>query len=383
MLQTEIKTVKKLRFLKNFAGLTLILVGFFSLSPTALGVGFCDSAVTVNINTVTTLRTLAPGARDYYRINAPSAGLLSLFTLGALDTVGQLYDKDCLAINGAFDDNNFESGYNNFNFLLSWPVVKAPYYLEVRGKYNTTQGNYKLQVDGDFASDDRGVSCSSATVVRSFVESGVLAPYGDRDFFQVKVAGGTGHLIVQTEGALDTVGQLYDRDCLAINGAFNDNNFNNGYNNFNFKIDKFLSPGIYFVEVRGKTAFDTKGNYNLRVIGDVSFPFGTCAGKAATLSGTNGNDVIKGTPGNDVIQAFGGTDVIFGLAGNDTICGGDGDDVVQGSDGLDLLFGEAGNDVLQGGDKNDALNGGTGTDLCDGGAQTDTATACEVTSLVP
>jgi hypothetical protein len=198
MLQTEIKTVKNLRFLKNFAGLTLILVGFFSLSPTALAVGICDSAVTVNINTVTTLRTLAPGARHYYRLNAPSAGLLSLFTLGTLNTVGQLYDKDCLAINGASDDNSGP----DFNFLVSRPVAQATYYLEVRGNTNTTQGNYKLQVDGDFASDDRGVSCSSATVVRNFVESGVLAPYGDRDFFQVKVAGGTGHLIVQTEGGL-------------------------------------------------------------------------------------------------------------------------------------------------------------------------------------
>lgn len=365
-----VNTLKK----HKCSSMLLALAGFFGLPSAVLAAGQCDYAVPVEINTTTGLLTLDAGAHDFYKIQAPSTGLLTLFTLGGLNTFGQLYDKDCMPINGAYDYD----GGPDYNFLISWNVAKGPYYLEVRGANSSTQGAYKLQVDGDFASDDHGVSCSSATVVRDSVEAGALKPYGDRDYFQVRVSGGSGHLIVQTEGGLNTFGQLYDQDCLLINGAYD----YDGGPDYNFKIDKFLSPGVYFVEVRGQSKSEN-GNYNLSVSGDVVFPKGACAGKAVTLSGTNGDDVIRGTAGSDVIQTFGGNDVVFGLGGNDIICGGDGDDVLQGGDGNDKVFGDAGNDVLQGGNDADTVNGGIGTDLCDGGAQTDSAVACEVKNLVP
>lgn len=347
------------------------LAGF---APSAFAIEPCDSAQLIPVNTVSGVKNLTPGARQFYRVNAPSSGLLTLFALGATDTTGQLYDKDCLPINGAID---YYDG-PDANFLISWPVVQAPYFLEVFGNSSSTQGAYRIQTEGDFASDDHGVMCNSATVARSLTEPGALTPYGDRDFFQINVKGGTGTVTIFTEGATDTTGRLYDKNCLYINGSID---YYNGPDN-NFQITQTLSPGIYYVEVSGNNS-DTKGGYNLRLSGDVVFPAGTCAGKTATISGTTGNDVIRGTAGNDVIQAFEGNDVIYGLAGNDTLCGGLGDDVIQGSDGADNLIGETGNDVLQGGNQNDTLNGGPGSDICDGGDFADTATACEVTNLVP
>jgi hypothetical protein len=45
-----------------------------------------------------------------------------------------------------------------------------------------------------------------------------------------------------------------------------------------------------------------------------------------TISGTNGNDVLRGTPGRDVICGRNGDDAIVGLGGNDRIVGGRGND---------------------------------------------------------
>jgi Ca2+-binding RTX toxin-like protein len=85
-----------------------------------------------------------------------------------------------------------------------------------------------------------------------------------------------------------------------------------------------------------------------------------------TIVGTAGNDAdaatLYGTDGDDVIYGLGGHDVLVGKAGNDRL---------EGDDGDDRLFGEAGNDVLNGGNGVDKLYGGDGTDTLHGGAGMD------------
>ena len=75
---------------------------------------------------------------------------------------------------------------------------------------------------------------------------------------------------------------------------------------------------------------------------------GNCAGRIATLTGTDGADDLWGTPGRDVIDAGAGDDWIRGLAGDDLICAGDGNDFVFGGAGDDLVYGEGGNDLVEG-----------------------------------
>jgi uncharacterized delta-60 repeat protein len=75
----------------------------------------------------------------------------------------------------------------------------------------------------------------------------------------------------------------------------------------------------------------------------------TCAGKEATIVGTDGKDRLRGTKGADVITALGGKDVVKGLAGNDRLCGGDGKDRLMGGEGKDRIFGESGKDRIAGG----------------------------------
>ena len=147
-----------------------------------------------------------------------------------------------------------------------------------------------------------------------------------------------------------------------------------------------------------------------------------CLGRAATITGTSGNDTIVGTPGDDVIAGLGGNDTIDGGGGADIICGGDGsdtvtyashqgdvaadldgsagddgsgedgpagardtiagdvenligghgDDVLVGTSAANVLTGGPGDDTLRGREGNDTLNGGTGEDALSGGDGNDT-----------
>jgi len=89
-----------------------------------------------------------------------------------------------------------------------------------------------------------------------------------------------------------------------------------------------------------------------------------CAGRKATIVGTEGDDVIRGTPGPDVIAALGGNDTIIALGGDDIVCGGPGNDHLRGGGGNDDLRGRSGRDVLKGGSGRDRLGGGRGIDTC-------------------
>jgi Ca2+-binding RTX toxin-like protein len=124
----------------------------------------------------------------------------------------------------------------------------------------------------------------------------------------------------------------------------------------------------------------------------------TCAGLAATITGTNGPDTLAGTADPDVIVTGNGNDVVDGRGGADVVCAGDGQDLVAGGDGNDRLLGENGTDTLFGDEGDDALDGGNGPDRLDGGQGTDavaggngpdtcesgeTVSGCETVPAVP
>ncbi len=124
-----------------------------------------------------------------------------------------------------------------------------------------------------------------------------------------------------------------------------------------------------------------------------------CQGEAATIAGTEGNDVLRGTPGPDVIAGLGGNDTLVGFDGADVFCGGAGVDTVSyaghegrvtadlaggvGDDGspedgslgsrdsigkdVENLTGGFGDDTLVGSSGANRLNGGVGDDVLRGG----------------
>jgi Ca2+-binding RTX toxin-like protein len=103
----------------------------------------------------------------------------------------------------------------------------------------------------------------------------------------------------------------------------------------------------------------------------VAIPPRTCAGRTATIVGTEGANTLVGTPGADVIVALGGADVIRGRGGNDTVCGGTGNDQIKGGAGKDQIRGGSGNDQIRGGTGRDSIWGGSGNDLIRGGTGRD------------
>jgi Ca2+-binding RTX toxin-like protein len=105
-----------------------------------------------------------------------------------------------------------------------------------------------------------------------------------------------------------------------------------------------------------------------------------------TISGTNGNDVLRGTASRDVIcgrngdDAFvglGGDDRIVGGRGNDRIDGGPGADDLNGGRGADLVTGGGSDDHVEGGPSRDAIRGDSGSDIVQGGRGRDFCVATD------
>lgn len=96
-------------------------------------------------------------------------------------------------------------------------------------------------------------------------------------------------------------------------------------------------------------------------------PLVLCRGRAATIIGTSGPDVLRGTAGPDVIAGLGGRDTIDGGAGDDVICAGPGDDTIRGGGGSDIVVAAGGNDTVYGGAGSDLLFGLAGRDTLIGG----------------
>lgn len=132
----------------------------------------------------------------------------------------------------------------------------------------------------------------------------------------------------------------------------------------------FGTPTISRVEVNGN-----RGDDIIRVNENVDKP--------ATLTGGDGNDLIRAGNGISTISGLNGSDFIVGGSAGDVINGGNNDDFLFGLAGADRIFGNNGNDVIGGGDDNDPLlrggnnndriSGGHGADRIIGDSGTDTA----------
>ena len=105
--------------------------------------------------------------------------------------------------------------------------------------------------------DDHGNSIASATRINAnSTTSGRLERGGDNDFFRVALTR-SGTLELSTSGSTDTYGYLLNSSGSVI--ARNDD----GGAGTNFKIQKVLSAGTYYVQVRGYSR-STTGSYSLR-----------------------------------------------------------------------------------------------------------------------
>ena len=166
----------------------------------------------------------------------------------------------------AADDDDGEG----LNFRIERSVSAGTYLVQLSGYRGEERGSYTLHVRftpsssgggetprGDDHGDTRGDATGIALDTNSSVEvttNGELTR-GDTDYFRITLDR-PGTLLLHTSGGTDTVGRLEDSG-----GRELTSNDDGGSGN-NFRIERSLSAGTYYVRVRGFGG-STAGSYTL------------------------------------------------------------------------------------------------------------------------
>lgn len=194
---------------------------------------------------------------DYFRVALPEAGWLRVETTGHCDTQGELITEEGEVI---ADDN---TGGVYGNFLIEAELEAGVYFIKVRrarGSEGPSSNEYALRVSFNAASaaDDHGdgVTRASAVAMPSSTRGELQNP-SDTDYFRFEVAE-RGVVRVETTGRTDVVGVLTAEDG-TVELADDDSGAQT-----NFLIVAKLSPGVYFVAVRGFGA-GAIGTYSLEI----------------------------------------------------------------------------------------------------------------------
>ena len=215
---------------------------------------------------------------DYFRLEIPEPGELTVYTTGSLDTIGSMEDDA-----GVFANGDQEGEGNNFSIV--YYAKPETYYIRVRGYENAT-GDYTLHasfVPGaeppvvapqDIAAVPQygGTRATATPLPTGSSLSGSISPAGDIDYFRIQI-NNSGYLGVYTTGNTDTYGRLESSTGATL--ATNDD----GGTGSNFSIAHYVAPGTYYIRVTGFSA-RTTGRYTIRAW----YEFGHTRATAANLS---------------------------------------------------------------------------------------------------
>ena len=161
-----------------------------------------------------------------------------IYTLGDLDTVGELLDDTGETI----ESDDFGGVLPDPENFFIWHTLKAgTYYIKVAG-YGTETGDYVFRVRTFTDTTGR----SNATELKlGGSASGMIDPENDRDYFKLELSE-TADVILRGSGFPDTYGELLSSSGGLI--AFNDDGrLIPGFRNF--LIRQALSAGTYYLRV--------------------------------------------------------------------------------------------------------------------------------------
>ena len=177
---------------------------------------------------------------DVFRLDLQGRAEVEVRSSGQLDTRGTLHDSAGAVI--AEDD---DAG-TDMNFRIVTTLPGGVYYVAVASDADT--GTYKLTARIRRAGDDHGDTSGGSTFLPLGIRTtGRISPAGDTDAFRLEVphAGG---LRAGSAGPADTVGELRDSTGAVL--AVRDD----GGHGHNFRIERHVEPGIYYVRVTAATA---------------------------------------------------------------------------------------------------------------------------------
>ena len=175
---------------------------------------------------------------DYFSFSVSSTADYWIYTLGDLDTVGELLDSDGMSVES---DDYGAVLPNPDNFFLWQRLQSGTYYIKLTG-FGPTDEPYILRIR-EFT--DTTSRSNAATLNLDSSASGTIDPEEDEDYFKLELSAAT-EVAIRASGFPDTVGELQRSNGTVI--ASNDDGYLPGGRR-NFLIRESLQAGTYYVKV--------------------------------------------------------------------------------------------------------------------------------------
>ena len=188
---------------------------------------------------------------DYFSFSVSSTADYWIYTLGDLDTVGELLDSGGMSIK-----SNDRGGAlpNPDNFFLWQKLQSGTYYIKVTG-YGPTDEPYILRIR-EFP--DTTSRSNAATLNLNVSAIATIDPRDDEDYFKLELSETT-EVAIRTSGFPDTIGELQDSSGTVI-ASSDDGYLPGGIRDF--LIRESLQQGIYYVKVSSFDE-DSDGAYSV------------------------------------------------------------------------------------------------------------------------
>ncbi len=191
---------------------------------------------------------------DYFSFSVSRTADYWIYTLGNLDTVGELLDGDGTSI-----DTSDRGGAlpNPDNFFLWQRLQSGTYYVKVTG-YGSTDEPYTLRIR---VFTDTTSRSNAATLNLNGSACATIDPEDDEDYFKLELSETT-EVAIRGSGYPDTVGELQRSNGTVI--AYNDDGYLPG-GRTNFLIRESLAAGVYYVKV-SSFADSSDGPYSVYAV---------------------------------------------------------------------------------------------------------------------
>ena len=188
---------------------------------------------------------------DYFSFSVSRTADYWIYTLGDLDTVGELLDSNGMSV----ESNDYGAvPPDPDNFFLWHRLESGTYYIKVTG-FGPTDEPYILRV----REIPETTSRSNATTLNlNGSASGTIDPEDDQDYFKLELSQAT-EVAIRASGFPDTVGELQRSNGTVI--ASNDDGYLPG-GWTNFLIRENLNAGVYYVRV-SSFAYSSDGPYTV------------------------------------------------------------------------------------------------------------------------
>ena len=233
---------------------------------------------------------VSPGARvwgvidpaddeDYFSFSVSRTADYWIYTLGDLDTVGELLDGDGMPIES---DDYGGVLPNPDNFFLWQRLQSGTYYIKVTG-YGSTDEPYVLRIR-EFR--DTTSRSNAATLNLNGFASGTIDPEDDEDYFKLELSETT-EVAIRASGYPDTVGELQRSNGTVI--ASNDDGYLPGGRR-NFLIRESLAAGVYYVKV-SSFASSSDGPYSVYAAAITEPGSAIADAQPLTLGGAAGGNI--------------------------------------------------------------------------------------------